>query len=170
MGVAFEPGKILARGDLDIFTSNSAGNAANAAAISFAIYYVDPGTGSEVLIGDPLRTPVNPSVGEYYAAIMVPAGASPGAYRIRWTFRELSNYPDQMVVQEFAVVNPGSTTIATGVDGTAPNMSVCEADLVKKLRFLTRDNCVGAEELIEVDVDGEILLIRMDDLYEAVHS
>lgn len=133
MGVMFNPGQVLGRGDLDIFLQNSVGNTTNAAAITYAIYWVDPGTGNEVLIGDPSRIPVNPAVGEYYAELMIPASATVGTYRIRWTFKEMVNYPEQMVVQEFGVTVPGASLVAS-----AP--SACLTDLIQKMRVLTRDN------------------------------
>lgn len=132
MSVVFTQGQTLGRGDLDIFLSNSAGNAANAYSISYAIYYVDPTTSVEVLIGPSDRTPVNPAVGEYYASLMVPASAVVGEYRIRWTFRDLSSSPEQTVVQEFGVVAEGTTTTS----GT----SACQAELVRRLRVMLRDN------------------------------
>ena len=67
MSVAFSPGQTLTRTDLNIFLTNATGYAANAYSISYAIYYVDPSTGLEVLIGSATRSPVNPAVGEYYA-------------------------------------------------------------------------------------------------------
>ena len=78
MSIAFSPGQTLGRGDLDIFLTNANGNASNAAQISYALYYVDPATSVEVLIGADDRTPVNPTVGEYYAALMAPPAANPG--------------------------------------------------------------------------------------------
>ena len=136
MGVAFTPGQTLGRGDLDLFLTNANGNVSNAYSITFALYWVDPASGAEVLVGPSNRQPVNPAVGEYYAAVMIPTSATPGGYRIRWTFKQYSSDPDQQVVQEFAVVATGSDT---GVGGTS-TLSTCEADLVKKLRFLLRDN------------------------------
>jgi len=138
MGVAFAPGQTLSRGDLDIFLTNSSGSVSNAYTISFALYWVDPSTSAEVLIGPPSRQPVNPAVGEYYAAVMIPTGATPGGYRIRWTFKQYSSDPDAQVVQEFAVVSAGSDTGAGSAGGTT--YSACEQDLIKKLRFLLRDN------------------------------
>lgn len=142
MGVAYTQGQILGRGDLDLFLTNANGNATNAASLAFAIYWVDPASGTEVIIGDPARVAVNPAVGEYFAAIMIPASAPPGNYRVRWTFRELSNYPDQQVVQEFAVVAEGTITGPTGgTDGSLTHhISECESDLIRKLRFMLRDN------------------------------
>ena len=171
MGVVFNRGQILGRGDLDIFLSNDAGNPQNAASITFALYWVDPNSGAEVLVGDAARAPVNPAVGEYYAAIMVPASAAPGNYRIRWTFRQRSNYPDEGVVQEWGVVGDGVDTGSGGggTDGSLTHhVSSCEADLIRKLRFLLRDNCIGAEETVEVDADGIRMVIRMDELFEAL--
>lgn len=132
MGVAFTPGQTLGRCDLDIFLTNSTGDVANAYTMTFAIYWVDPVSNAEVLIGSPARQPVNPAVGEYYAAIVIPTSVTPGTYHIRWTFKQYPSDPDSWVIQEFAVVAPGSDL------GTS--YSTCEQDLIKKLRFLLRDN------------------------------
>jgi hypothetical protein len=132
MGVCFSQGQVLGRGDLDIFLSNSQGNPANAYTITFAIYCVDPTTSQEVLIGSASRTPVNPAVGEYYAAIQVPPAAAPGDYRIRWTFQESAGSTDQQVVQEFGVVGADTAT-------SASTWTTCQTDLVSKLRYMLRD-------------------------------
>jgi len=132
MGVAFSPGDTIGRGDLDIFLTNSHGNPTNAAEITYAIYYVDPGPPeTEVLIGDPARIPVNPAVGEYYASLMAPAGASAGDYHIRWTFREFVSSPQVQVVQEFAIVHDAVTV--------SPTYSRCATELIYTLRLLLRD-------------------------------
>lgn len=133
MAVAFTPGQEIVRGDLDIFLSNAQGNPTNAAEITYAIYYVDPGPPEvEVLIGSDARVPVNPAVGEYYAALMVPPGATVGNYRIRWTFRELVTSPLQQVVQEFAVV-------ATGTVVAPSPYTAAEQEMIDTLRLLLRD-------------------------------
>lgn len=131
MAIAFSPGTTLGRGDLDIFLTNAQGNAANAFEISFAIYYVDPADGTEVLIGSDTRTPVNPAVGEYYAALMVPPSAESGDYRIRWTLKEFSNSPAQQVVQEWAVVESSALAATVYTDS--------EQSMIDKLRLLLRD-------------------------------
>jgi len=133
MGVCFNQGLVLGRGDLDIFlTSSTTGNPSNAAIITFDIFFVDPTCG-EVLIPPGGRTPINPAVGEYYAAIMIPPTASPGDYRIRWTFQEFVSSPANTVVQEFGVVGEGTQT-------TSSTLSNCERELITKLRFMLRDN------------------------------
>ena len=162
MAVCFEPGTTLGRGDLDIFLTNSVGNPTNAFSITFAIYWVDPVPLAEVLIGGAARTPVNAAVGEYYAAIVVPPTATPGDYHIRWTFQQLASTPAQQVVQEFGVVASGSTTAST--------LTSAQQDCINKLRILLRDNCVGGEELVELDVAGERMLVRMDALHETLHD
>jgi hypothetical protein len=134
MGVVFNQGQLLGRSDLDLFLTNSSGNPTNAYAITYAIYCVDPITCDEVLIGSAGRTPVNPQVGEYYAALQVPPNAAVGDYRIRWTVTEYAGAPEQMVVQEFGVVGQGTDTGSGG--GT---YSQCESELISKLRFLLRD-------------------------------
>jgi hypothetical protein len=133
MSVVFTQGQTLGRGDLDIFLSNAYGNPTNAYSITFAIYFVDPTSGSEVLIGSSSRTPVNPSVGEFYASLQIPPNASPGDYRIRWLFRETATSSQEGAVQEFGVV---TESVAT----STPAYSGCTADLIRKLRFMTRDN------------------------------
>ena len=133
MSVVFTQGETLGRGDLDIFMSNAQGNPINVYEINYAIYYVDPNTQQEVLIGSSARTPVNPSVGEYYASLLIPANAAPGDYTIRWLFRETATSAQEGAVQEFGVVTPASET-------TASEYSDCVSDLIRKMRFLTRDN------------------------------
>lgn len=133
MSVVFTQGQVLNRGDLDIFITNTVGNPSNVFQISFALYYVDPASQQEVLIGSATRAPVNPSVGEYYAAIQIPSSATPGDYRIRWLFKETSASQQQGVVQEFGVVSVSSQT-------TSNTYSTCVTDLIRKMRILTRDN------------------------------
>lgn len=131
MAVAFTPGQTIGEGDLDLFLTNAGGFAANAYSITYAIYYVDPTPPyPEVLIGSPTRVPVNPTVGEYFASLTVPPGAVPGEYRIRWTFQQFAGSPPQVVVQEWAVVAAGLTTVTY-----SGNMQA----MVNKLRLLLRD-------------------------------
>ena len=134
MAVAFQSGQTIGRGDLDIFLRNGAGNPANAAEIYFALYYVDPGPPEiEVLIGAAQRAPINPAVGEYYASLAIPSGATVGTYRIRWTFRETVSSPLQEVAQEFAVVLDTTATTPTGY-------TQAQTQMMWSLRILTRDN------------------------------
>lgn len=132
MAVAFNKGDILGRGDLDIFLTNSGGNPSNASEIFYAIYYVDPITTQEILIGSASRTPVNPQVGEYYASMMIPQSAVVGSYRVRWSFKELLSSPLQQVVQEFAVIGDTSATASS-------LYSESERAMIDKLRLLLRD-------------------------------
>jgi len=136
MAVCFNQGQTLGRGDLDIFLTDTNGVATNAAQITFALYYVEPVSCTEILIGDPARTPVNPAVGEYYAAIMVPPNSTPGEYRIRWTFKQTAGSPDQQVVQEWCVVGADTETGTGGSGG----YSAAELECIQKLRVLLRDN------------------------------
>jgi hypothetical protein len=163
MAVAFKPGQEVGRGDLDIFLKDSSQVPINPAEITYSLYYLDPGPPeAEVLIGLADRTPVNPAVGEFYAALMVPVNATIGTYRIRWTIREQIGTPQMQVVQEFAVVAV-STVVASPY-------STIEQDMISTLRIMLRDNCVGGEETVELDVEGELMVVRMDDLWETLHD
>lgn len=133
MAVAFNVGQETGRGDLDIFLTNASGNPTNAAEITYSLYYVDPGPPeSEVLIGAAARTPVNPAVGEYYAALLIPQTANVGTYHIRWQFRETLSSPIVEVVQEFAVVD-------STVRVSSPYSDI-EQDMIDTLRVMLRDN------------------------------
>lgn len=139
MPVCFTVGTELGRNDLSIFLVDELGVPCNAAEIYYTIFFVDKSMGEpgiEVQIGPDQRTPVNPSVGEYYASLLVPPGAEPGDYRIRWSFRKEVNDELQEVVQEFGVVQP-----ELGAGATMQRIfSTCEADLIDKLRVMLRDN------------------------------
>jgi hypothetical protein len=130
MAVAFNRGQQLGREDLNIFIENADGLPMNPAEITYALY--DFTTGQEVLVGPPQRLPANPSVGEFYANIVIPLDANIGSYRIRWTFRETVNGPIQQAVQEFAVIDRGVAPVLPYSEQTV--------DLIRRLRILLRDD------------------------------
>ena len=158
MSVAFHRGQQLGGDDLNIYLDNASGHPTNAQEMYYALY--DFTTGEEVLLGPPRRSPANPSVGCYYASIIIPLDANIGLYRVRWTFRETVGGPVNQVVQEFEVID--KATLATSL------YTDCETDMIRRLRILLRDNCVGGEEGIEVEVDGEKMVVSIHDLWEAV--
>jgi len=132
MATSFYPGQTIGRTDLSIFLQDANANPTNAFSITYAIYYVDPGPPeAEVLIGSATRTPVNPTVGEYFASLMVPPSAQTGTYRIRWTFQQYANSPQQTVTQEFTVVATAEATLPT----YTPEMQ----EMITRLRVLLRD-------------------------------
>lgn len=130
MGVVYFKGQQLGPDDLSIFLVDSNDVPVDAADITYALY--DVTTGQEVLLGVPKRTPAHPSVGAYYASIIIPLDANLGDYRIRWTFRLAVNQPIQTVVMQFAVVDK--------VTATTSAYTPIEADLIRRLRILLRDN------------------------------
>ena len=157
----FYPGQTLGRGDLDIFLVDSNGAPLNPATITYAIYWVDPGPPIvEVLIGSATRTPVNPTTGEFYAALMVPPSAVAGTYRIKWTFQQYAASAAQTVVQEWTVVVQDDITTVSYTGG--------QQQMITKLRMLLRDQCVGGEETVELDVEGEKMVVTMEDLWEVL--
>lgn len=128
----FHPGQTLTRTDLALFLADDDDNPTNAYEISYAIYYVDPTPPeTEVLIGSANRTPVNPTTGEYWAALMVPPSADIGTYRIRWTFRQYAGGPESTVTEEFEVVALDSLTQVT--------YNNAESAMLRSLRIFLRD-------------------------------
>lgn len=133
MTVAFKPTEKLTRGDVDLFLTDPSGNPTNAAEISYSLCFIDPGPPeAEVLIGSPTREPVNPSVGEYYASLIIPTEASVGTYRIKWTIRRTLLDPQVQIVQEFAVVKDSVTIVSPYSDS--------EREMIRCLRIMLRDN------------------------------
>lgn len=165
MSVIFTPGQTIGANDLDIYLTNAGGFPSNAYAITYAIFYVAPPDppGTEVLIGSPTRIPVNPAVGEYFASLQVPPTATPGNYRIRWTFQQFASSPAQTVVQEWGVVVSGTIV---GLPVYSPQTQI----MIDKLRLLLRDQCLGGEETIEVDADGERIVVSLEELYNITHT
>ena len=164
MSVVFTAGETIGEGDLDIYLTNAQGNPANAYSITYAIYFVEPSPPyTEVLIGPDGRVPVNPIVGTYYASLIVPPGATVGDYRIRWTFQQFAGSPAQQVVQEWAVVAAGTVT---GPSVYSQNVQ----GMIDKLRLLLRDQCVGGEETVEIELSpgGERMIVTMEELWAAV--
>jgi len=130
MGTLFYRGQQLGRNDLNVFLTNASGHPINAAEINYAVY--DNTTGLEVLVGPLRRIPVNASVGEYFANIVVPLDANLGDYRVRWTIREMVGGPIQTALQEFNVADRESSTPSCH--------TAIQMELVRRMRILTRDN------------------------------
>jgi len=163
MAIQFTPGQEVQRGDLCIFFQDANGCPTNVFEISYELFYLDPGPPqTEVPIppGVP-RKPVNPVIGEYYAALFVPPSAVAGDYRIRWTFTLNPGEASQEVVMDFQVISKG-ISVAT--------LTGAQQDCVNKLRLLLRDHCVGEEELVRLDVDGTLMDVRMGDLWEVLRG
>ena len=158
----FQPGQLLGRQDLSIFLADPSGQPYDPYLVTYALYFVDPGPPEvEVLVGSPTREPAHPARGEFYAAIVIPTGAQPGTYRIRWTLKQTAASPEQHVVQEFTITTTPIVLVS---------MSPLEAQAVMELRMLLRDHCLAGEEVVEVDADGQRVLVRLDDLYEVTRD
>lgn len=131
MAVQFYPGEEIQRGDLDVFFQDSGGNPTNVYEITYAVYFVVVGPPeSEVLIGAASRTPVNPQVGEYYAALFVPPSATVGTYRIRWSFKRSSGDTTATVVMGFTVIQKSASLVT---------YSASEQEMINSIRILIRD-------------------------------
>ena len=133
--VLFRRYQELGRNGLDLFLKTRDGSPKNAAEISYSIY--DFTTSTEVLLQPANRTPINPSIGEYYASFIVPSDANLGRYRIRWFFREFINSPQVQIVQEFNIVDTATQM------SNLPSATPIEVDLIRGLRIMLRDNNPG---------------------------
>lgn len=132
MTVSYHPGQVLQQGDLFINFVDGNNSPTNVYEISYDLYFVDPGPPeTEVLIPPAGRTPVNSSIGHYYASLMIPPSAQLGKYRIRWTFQEASGSATAEAVQEFQVESPDTQVVT---------MNRVEADMVRQLRMFLRDH------------------------------
>lgn len=133
MSVTFRRNQELGRANgLNIFLKAKDGSTKNAAEISYSIY--DYTTGVEVLLPPGNRSPVNASVGEYFANFIIPGDANIGEYRVRWYIREYVNSPQSQVVQKFAIVDNATQVV------TVPGITNTEYDLIRGLRIMLRDN------------------------------
>lgn len=159
-GPSFTPGTLLGRQDLSIFLADPKGQPTDPYQITFALYFVDPGPPeTEVLIGSPAREPAHPSVGEFYAAILIPTGAPVGQFRVRWAFKQSVGSAEQHVVQEFRVEAQKVQLVS---------MTPLESQAVWELRTLLRDQCLDGSMCVSLKVEGEQepIRIRLDQLYE----
>lgn len=137
MGVAFFKGQQLGRHDLNLFLTNANNTPTNAANIYYSLF--DYTTGMGVLVGPQQRKPVNPSIGEYFASVIIPLDANLGNYRIKWTFQEIVGGQTQQVVQEFSVVDK-TTGLGGGGEGHHEGHSHIMRGLSGRLRTMLRDN------------------------------
>lgn len=161
MSELYLAGQTLQRGDLEIKFQDPNGDPINVYQITYAIYYVDPTTQAEILIGNPTRVPINPQVGEYYAALMIPPSASIGEYRIRWTIVDTSGASQRMVVMAFQVVEKGAEVVTYSTERWR---------LIRRLRILLRDQCIGEEEELLLDVGGTRMMVTVGDLWDALNE
>jgi hypothetical protein len=130
MAVAFKKGQVLTKDDLMIAVRNTSGDLVDPAIITYSLF--DYTTGVEVLIGDPNRIPQSTNTGMFFVAEAIPLDANIGEWVVRWNMRQRATDPIVQVVQRFQVVGDQVVTAVT----TEPS----EAVLIRRLRFLLRDN------------------------------
>lgn len=129
-GVVYYPGQTLSEKDLYITVRNSLGNQVDPFEVSYEIFQRI--NGMDILISPPSQQPLRLGVGHYYSNYMVPGDALPGDYFIKWTFLETPSSETSYATQEFAVVD-GSVIVESPFNDT-------EKSLIRKLRFILRDN------------------------------
>jgi len=129
-GVVYYPGQTLSEKDLYIIVRNCLGNQVDPYQVSYEIFQRI--NGMEILISPPTQQALRLGVGHYYSNYMVPGDALPGDYFIKWTFLETPSSETSYATQEFAVVD-GSVIIESPFNDT-------EKSLIRKLRFILRDN------------------------------
>lgn len=130
MSLKLPQGKILGPDDLSIALTDSDGCPTDVASITYALY--DVSTGVEVLLGPAARVPVRRELGFYYASVKIPEDSNLGLYRIRWTFQETTTSPVNTVFEDFTIAEPEAFL--------ADLYSPIQADMIRRLRILLRDN------------------------------
>jgi hypothetical protein len=130
MAVAFMRGTTTGPNDLMIIVRDPSNNPINPYRLEYAVY--DFSTGLEILMGSPVNAPIQMTVGNFYAQVVIPADAHIGLWRIRWTVQEYSTEPVYQSVQEFQVIADNTITSFTG----DPNLD----KLLYSLRIMLRDN------------------------------
>ncbi len=130
MAIAFMRGSTTNQNDLTITVRDTSNNLIDPYSLEYAVF--DYTSGTEVLIGSPVNTPLKLSTGEYWAEVVIAADANIGLWRIRWTIQETAVSPVYQSVQEFQVVG---SSVVTSVTGDA-NFDA----LVHSLRVILRDN------------------------------
>lgn len=127
---AFFRGQALGENDLFLTFDNASGQPQNAAEISYALY--DLTSGAEQLLGAPDRIPVNPTVGHYYASVLLPLDANVGKYHIKWTWREYIGGPIINGLFPFEIIDKAIPVTSQFTD--------CQQSLIHSLRVMLRDN------------------------------
>ena len=127
---AFFRGQALGENDLFITFDADSGQPQNAAEISYALY--DLTTGAEQLLGAPNRVPANPSVGHYYASVLLPLDANIGKYHIKWTWREYVGGPVVTGLFPFEIIDKAVPITS--------QFTECQQQLIHSMRVMLRDN------------------------------
>jgi len=129
-GVIYYPGQTLTEKDLYIIVRNHLGNQSDPYSVSYEIYQRIQGM--NILISPQNQQPLRIGVGHYYANYLIPSDSLAGDYYIRWTFQQTPDAPESHATQEFAVVT-GGVIVESPYNDT-------EKSLIRKLRFILRDN------------------------------
>lgn len=130
MAVAFIRGTTTGPNDLAIIVRDPSNNLITPFRLEYAVF--DFTTGIEILMGAPVNIPIQISLGNYYAQVVIPSDAKIGLWRIRWTVQEYATDPVYQSVQEFQVLGDNTVPSFTGDPGTDK--------LIYSLRIMLRDN------------------------------
>lgn len=129
-GVVYYPGQSLTPQDLYIIVRNHLGNQTDPYEITYEVFQRI--SGMEILISPMRQKALRLGVGHYYANYQIPSDAIPGEYFIKWGFKETPTGDTSYATQEFAVVS-GNVLVQSPY---GPK----ETTLIRKLRFMLRDN------------------------------
>lgn len=129
-GIVYYPGQNLTEKDLYIIIRNNLGNQTDPYQINYEIYQRIQGL--DILISPQRQSPLRLGVGHYYANYQIPGDSVPGDFYIKWIFRETPTTEESYATQEFAVVD-GSVIVESPYSQNSK-------DLIRKLRFMLRDN------------------------------
>lgn len=166
MTCAFRRGTTTGVDGLTITVRDSLDNLIDPYLLRYAVY--DYTTGIEVLIGSPVNTPTRASLGRYYAAVVLPADANIGDWRIRWAIQDTAVDPVYELVEEFQVVGDSTVVSFTG--------DVNLDALIHSLRIILRDNnpdrnySVDGKEKVKVKVKDKEFILTLEEFYQIIED
>ena len=158
-------GQTLTKENLNVFFYTD-GTLSDPFSVTYTLY--DSTTGTDQVIGLPDRTPIKFTTGTYYAPWSVPEDEPTGAHKITWKFKQSSTSDIKTETEQFDVLPECAALVKQYPDGVKY--------LIKQLRIKLRDinpdrdYSIGGEELITLDVDGEEIIIPIEEFYNIIYA
>ena len=162
---SLKQGQTLEKSDLNVYFYVS-GNLSDPYWVTYTLY--DSTSGTDEVIGLPERIPLKFGTGSYFAPWTVPDDEPVGVHKIRWKYKESATSLTKEDVEEFQII-----PLCSGVEFVYPvQIMYLIQHLRNKLRDINpdRDYSIAGEEKITVLVDGEEIILTIQELYEIIYG